>query len=280
MSNRNYYRGVGPLGNIRRPVEIPAFVPEVDTDGLLEVDAWRVTIYKKPIVDNLMGFYRFDPATVRGALNYVKPSAPKYPTGEKAVGKEAVLSLIAQKKEAEATAQRQSFHIAETTERALAVFWSVATVRYAVLGQALNAVTDEKAIPEDVGNYAADAIVDTGLCLEEPFENDWKFKVKKNTPLSKGLKMQIDKNAPNIGTQVASFGAFAVANHEALRSYDGIVIMQSAYEEQEFRISTWRSRHLALTEAIPELPVSDEILYQRMPMEEMLSIHNNPGNLS
>jgi hypothetical protein len=147
----------------------------------------------------------------------------------------------------------------------------VAVIRSEVLSRALGNVSDQKPIDEEVAAYSADAIVDFGLCLEEPYENNWKLKTdhrRQATP--QGLSDKLESVAPGIGTNLVNFGAFAEDNPDVLCTYDGVVAMQAALTEQDYRIGLWSSRHDAVREAYPDLPLSADILHLHVPLHEML----------
>jgi hypothetical protein len=112
-----------------------------------------------------------------------------------------------------------------------------------------------------------------GLCLDEPYEPVWNYSTKKKHA-DQGLIEQVKRIAPGVGKRAAEFGAFAVDNPDVLRSYDGVVLLQSAYEEQEFRIEAWSSRHEALMEAFPQTEPSEQILLHRLSLDEMLKLQN------
>lgn len=260
-------------GKKRREVIPPLELPKLDTDGLRSVQGWRIDVYKQPILDNLLGFYRFDPPTKSGANVYTN-------SHRKFIGSEGVPASIVQQyvqnpEQVENAAIRQMIHKAESTELATALFWSVAVLRSEVLGAALDSVGKGTPMDEDIATYSADAIVDMGLCLESPYESNWKLRTSpRQRKYPQGLRTKLDTMAPGIGANVVDFGAYADKHPSALYSDDGYVALHAAYIEQDYRINTWGPRHTAITEAYPDLPLSKEILYMALSLSEMLDIQD------
>lgn len=267
MSRRNYSPKEGPLGSYRREVEIPHILPDIDTESVIDLQTWRGSTYNEPFLDKLTAHYKFFPS-INGAKAYTKKESPRYPTKVKAVGREAVKALI-EKRDA---ARRQPTHVAETAELATALFWSIAVVRSVILTEIQGNIIDGKPYKDDVAAYAADAILDLGLCIEEPYENNPFLRDKNRAKLEQGLHEKIEIIAPGIGTDIARFGKYADIHHDALESADGLQLLDFALDEQGYRINTWQPRHTAVTAAFPELPVSEEILHLHVPLSEMLAI--------
>ncbi len=264
MSGRNYNPNQGPLGKTRQSFEVPKDMPIVNTDGLLAVQSWREVDYKKPILDDILAGYRFDPVTEAVAKRYV--GGPR----AKAVGREAVKAMIANKDKVIAAGQRQPIHIAENTESTLATFWMIAQGRKDVLEQALSAAIKDETLQDSVAYQAAEAIEDMGHCLYQPFEPIWDKNRKKIVPDERVI-VAIDVFAPGVGEQTIAFGKYAADNHDALRTDTGIILMQSALEEQDYRIDAWRSRHETLVAAFPNIDLSMDVLLDRVPLDEMIN---------
>ncbi len=261
-------------GKRRREVETPLIAPEVNDGAVLQFRAWRSQFYRKPILDDLTGHYRFYPSKA-GLQTYTRPDVIKMPEGIVAVGPEEARKLIAQKQEKQSSQARQRLHIAGSTEFATALFWNVALLRKAMLIEAIARAADDEQPEWDVAGYAADAILDLGLCMEKPYEADPRYRDKKGRPMPSGLRTRLDQIDPQLGTQLVDFGAFASEHRDILRSADGLILMEAALEEQDYRIRIWEERHSLIREVFPQVGVSEDILYQRLSLQEMLDIECN-----
>jgi hypothetical protein len=264
-------------GKQRRPLEVPLFKPDVDIDGLMNFTTWRDRYYKKPILDDLTGYYQFVP-TVAGVEAYARPKMPRIPQEllKSVTGREDVRGHIQKRREHEAARERQRLHIAASAELATAVFWAVAFLRETVLLEAIGKISENQQPEWDVAVYAADAIQDFGLCLEKPVETEPMFvNGRGGKRLTNGLRTRLDGISPDLGTHVANFGAYAVEHPDALRSADGVALMQTTLEEQNYRKATWEPRHRAVVDAFPDLPQSEEILLFKRSLPELLSIQDN-----
>ncbi len=242
----------------------------LNTDGLLEVNAWRKQYYKQPFCDELNGYYRVSPPT-RGAVKaYIGLSSKRMH------GVELNDDLFAQYKtdpESLAVDTRQTVHKLESLELATAVFWAISQLRKSVLLEASATIADRKTMDESVARYTADAIMDLGICLLEPFERNWHLAENRRAYKSpQGIKDRLDKIAPDLGANVLAFGGMCLERPEELTSYDGVVAINVALDEQDTRIDTWSALHGVVTDTFPNLPVSNEILYLHAPMDELLSL--------
>lgn len=266
-------------GKKRRDVVVPPSMPTLDAEGLRAIQDWRSTVYKQPILDDLLGYYRFDPPTKRGADIYT--GARGKIIGIEGMSREIVSRYVELPESVESAELRQVIHKAESTELATALFWSVAVMRSQVLNNALEAMGSGREIDEDVARFAADAIVDMGLCLESPYENNWRMRTHaRQRKYPQGLGSKLETIAPGVGTNVADFGAYAGEHPEVLQTQDGFVAMHAAFIEQDYRMELWGPRHTAITEAFPDLPLSREILYMAVPLEEMLSIQDRLSEIA
>ncbi|CAN5464533.1 hypothetical protein BH10PAT3_BH10PAT3_6820 [soil metagenome] len=265
-----YFPGL-PFGKYRREVVAPAELPEVDNEGLHAFRNWRNKTYKQPILDDLVGYYRLEPPTKLVAEMYTGSKSKA--RGSAPLAAEVVVDYVRDPESVD-PAHRQIIHTAESAEMATAVFLGVAVLRSEVIEKALRDIANERPMADDIAAYAADAIIDMGLCLEEPFERNWRLKPgeRKNAP--KGLSKRLEREAPGLGTNLVDFGAYASLHHEAFVAspYDAVDALEAAYEEQNYRMAIWLPSHTAITEAFPELPLSKEILYMQEPLDKLLSI--------
>jgi len=277
MSERNYRFIEGfPLGKYRRDVEPVLERPELDDDGLRNLFDWRDrNLHRQPFLDDLNGHYLFFP-TPNGAKAYTenvtKPKIPKRPATILVKDLELFYNS---RRDAKAAARRQPLHVAQTAEHALALFWSVADRRSAHLGNVLDKVSRLEPLYgneeiETAVSFAADAIIDLGLCLEEPVETVYVPGTGRKSRVSRELKAQFDKISPDIGTQVVNYGSYLLGNPEGFHSADGVNLLQAAYDEQDHRINAWAPRHAALEQQYPKLELSEEVLMMRVPLQEML----------
>lgn len=270
MSRRNYKPTEGLLGKYRVRGEVPPETPHVDISSLLELQEWRVAQYQKPILDDLLAWYRFSPVTTETAKAYAGINKPR----ARAVGQEAVKQLLANKQEMLAAGERRIVHTAENTEETLALFWMTAEMRRQVLHTTLSNVVRDEPLDPTTARYAAEAIEDMGDCISEPFEPKWDGKKRKVVPDEEILDA-VRYYAPLAGSQISAFGRFAAENTDSLYSDTGIVLLQSAVEEQEYRIAAWEPRHQVLCEAFPDMQPSMDILLEHVPLEEMLRIQDS-----
>lgn len=256
-------------GKKRREVETPETVPSIDTEAVLRFSEWRSSTYKKPILDRLNGYYLFPP-TPWGISSYTRPNGIDYPFGIAAIGREAARKLIESRNEADEKRNRQVLHKAQSAEMATAFFWTIAVLRQYAINEVLESakLAGTSSPSEEASLYAADALLNFGLCLENPFENN------RRRGREEGLKTRLDRFSPDLGSQIASFGVYASKNPEALTTFDGIVLLGVARDEQQYHIDTWAPRHTTVIEQFPEIPISREILYQTLSFEEMVSIQD------
>lgn len=264
MSTRNYRPQEGPLGKYRDPGETPARIPEVDMRAVANLNWWRNQTAAGPFLDELLGYYRFHPVTPDIARRYVgEPRA-------KAVGREAVRKMLTNKDDIIAAGQRQLQHIAENAEETLATFWAVASLREDAIAQVLQDIEQGHQPAEKVSAWAADSILDLGMCIKEPFTGkDWHKSVPRPPIIIPGAIRQL---APEAGDQITAFGLYASENHQALSTDKGVSLLEFALEEQDHRMQNWYSCHEALVEAFPGIPQSEDILLEHVPLDELLSI--------
>lgn len=281
MSERNYKPGLPhlPLGKYRREVPVPNSPPKLDTTGVFNVLEWRNLVYRKPFLDDLNGHYYFEAATEAGAKAYT--GARKFPG---AFTRELIRDYLA-KPDTVDPRLRQVIHRAESTEKAIAVFARIAIARGDVLhtaidyvGQQASAKIDDgnvQQLPREVATYAADAIVDFGLCLEQPYEKTRPgIRYKPSVHGGLALRARLDQIAPGVGTSLANFGSYAGAHPETLVSYDGLLAMNWAADEQEYRSIEWMPRYSAVAEAFPALADTKKILYD-MPLHEIFVVQGH-----
>ncbi|NBU34218.1 hypothetical protein EB118_18465 [bacterium] len=269
-------------GKSRPEIEVPQHLPDVDIELLSTFSHWRNNIYKGPILDQLTGAYQF--TNTKGAVEaYTKPSIKKSNLKQRAVGREAVLNLLANKDqilkgiEQNKSRERQRVHIAETAEQATALFYAAATARKVVLTEAIGNVSDNIQPQYDVAIWAADAIMALGQCMQNPIGKGERMQ-KKHKESRGGLKVKLDSNFPNLGNELASFGAYATVHPQVLRSADGYFAMIAALQEQEYQIDFWQPRHEAIVQAFPAITQSSEALAGQMNLEQILSaIESVPG---
>lgn len=277
MSERNYRHIEGfPLGKYRRDVEPVATRPELDDEGLINLLDWRhESLNGRPFLDDLSGHYQFHPSPNGAkayATNVKKPEKPK----RKAVMPVSELRIYFEaRKAAKEATERQPLHVAQNAEHVIALSWSIALERLRHLGKVSGAVSDQKPL---IGNaeietataYSADAIIDLGLCLEEPVETVYIPGTGRKPRVSSELKSKFDTFSPDIGARVVDYGAYLIDHPEGFDSADGYTLLQAAYEEQECRIKAWQPRHAALEQQFPELELSEEVLHMHVPLQEML----------
>ena len=242
----------------------------LDSEGLLAVNDWRNRSYKQPFCDELNGYYRVSPPE-RGAVEaYIGLRSKKMR------GVELDADLFARYKvdpESLAVETRQTVHKLESLELAAAVFWAISQLRKSVLLEASATIADGKQLGESVARYSADAFIDLGICLSEPFERNWHLSANRRAYKSpQGLKDRLDKIAPGVGESLLAFGGLCLERPGELASYDGVVATSVALDEQDARIKTWSVIHGVVTDSFPDLPVSSEILYLYAPMDELLSL--------
>ncbi len=249
-----------PFAKYRDWGETPAVQPELNVDALLSLADWQSTAYRRPITDDITGFYNFYPS-MNGASSYAKRASMKSFAGKTALSEGITAEEFLGKKE------RQSLHIAESAESAIAVFWVVAQLRKEVLASALSHISDGKKMPSDVAAYAADAIADLGHCMLYPVDIDHTGK-DHGKELGKFIK-SISGDTPE---KLQAFGLYAGKNPEALETYEGVSSMEVVLSEQERRCDYWSPRHQAVLEAFPEVRPSNEVLYMQLPLDELLSI--------
>lgn len=268
MSERNYRPNDGPLGKYRNPGETPTEFPEVDIEAAMNLNAWRHQKNVGPFLDELIGYYRFYPAVAETAKKYV--GGPR----QRIVGREAVQQALDNRDEIIEAGARQVIHIAEGNEEALATFMVIARMREYALEEALKSVNSAEAISDDAAVWAADSILDLGMCIREPFTGkDWKKEFKRD-PSIKQINWRIKKSAPNTGQELVEFGLYAGENPEALSSFEGVALMNMAADEQVQRVGAWRDCYESMVEAYPDIRRSEDILLERVPLKELLSIQD------
>ncbi|MDQ3123365.1 MAG: hypothetical protein M3Q14_01625 [bacterium] len=259
-----------PFAKYRAWDETPPQAPEVDTTDLLELGNWQATSYRRPIFDEITAYPNFYPS-LNGAAGYTQR-----PTQRLLAGKKAERLGITQE-ELAGKIERQPWHVAEYVELATAIGWTAANLRHDVLKQAISVANDisewgRGELDEDTATYAADAIADYGYCLRYPADPDFR-----GEDHGSALAAQINRVAEDIGQTLEHFGLFADWKPEILQTADGITVMEITREEQERRIAHWRPRHEAITGAYPTLPLSEEILLERIPLSEMLILQSDLG---
>lgn len=253
-----------PLGKYRREVAVPHRRPKIDLQSVFNIEMFRTQFYEKPIVDDLLAHYRFEPPTPEIAKKYV--GEPRL----RIVGEEAVREALKNKDEIVAAGERQVRHIAEKTDIVLGVFTKVATMRKVALQSALRSLGRGLPLDLTTAHYAADAIIDMGLCLEEPVDVTRPNK-KDTSESTQELRRVIEEIAPGIGTQLVSYGAYASSHPEALLDGIGIVVMESALDEQVMRIDAWTMRRDALAVTFPDA-VQDMSYLDHLSLEELLKV--------
>ena len=250
-----------PFAKFRDWGATPETLPEIDTELVAELTSWQDALYRRPILDDITGYYQFYP-TMNGASAYVTRAARNRPI---------IIEDIEDGDTLEAKQKRQELHIAETAELATALFWTTAIDRHTKLNSVLARVNDQSDVPLDDDSsykFAADAIADYGFCLANPV--DIHISGRDDGP---HLRAQIERVAPGLGSTLLGFGNYAIDNPDALRSFDGIVAMQAAVMEQERRIEHWSPRHGSIIEAFPDTKVSGEVLYFETPLNQMFWLH-------
>lgn len=259
-----------PPGRRRPDVEPPETQPDVDFEAVLAVSDWRKDFYKQPILDQLIGYYRFSPPTLNTAGSYIRSYSDRSDV------REAIESVQAYNDDRSAVPikVRQVIHRAESLELALAVFGSVARLRELALTEVLSNVNNQQESSKAALRYAADAITDFGLCMENPFESERDYMDSQRPGMTPGVTMAMRDFAPGVGTQVASFGAYALKHPEALYSHDGVVLLDVTIDEQEYRQQAWLPRHKILMSLMPDLQQSKEILELQKPLDEMLELQD------
>ncbi len=249
-----------PFAKYRDWGETPKEVPDIDTNAILNLADWQSKVYKRPIRDDITGHYGFFPSH-NGATGYVQRASERSFSGKTAES-EGLSDDEFQDKKA-----RQPIHIAENTESTIAVFWAVSQTRFSVLEEALNHVSKGRKIPTDQGVWAANAIADYGHCLQHPKDIDH-MGVDHGKELGKVIK--------HIGGSAASdleqFGLFAEVSPDVLNSYEGVSAMQVSLDEEQRRYDFWSVRHQAILDAYPDIRPSNEVLYMKIPLPELLSI--------
>lgn len=277
MSERNYRHIEGfPLGKYRREVEPVLKRPELDDEGFLKLLDWRdESLHGRPFLDDLNGHYLFHPSP-NGVKAYTENvPKPKMPKRDPTMLVKDLDVFFSARRHAKEATKRQPKHVAEGAENALALFWSVAVGRSAHISNVLAKVTDQQSL---IGNeeietsvaFAADAIIDLGMCLEEPVETVYVPGRGRKPRVSNELKAKFDTFSPDIGSRIIDYGSYLTNNPEGFASADGVILLQAAYDEQDRRIDTWAPRHKALEQQYPELEVSQEVLMMRVPLQEML----------
>ncbi len=258
-----------PFAKFRDWGETPQVAPEIDLEDLRELSIWQASIYKRPITDEITGDgYQFYPSR-NGANSYVTRAHAKQFAGKTALG------MAISERDFEGRKARQLLHIARSAELATALFWTVASLREERLENALSSAQAGDIPDEDNTPFAADAIADYGFCLAYPFDKD--VRGEDHGP---GLRLQIDRIAPNIGEQILQFGLLSGDEPWHLRSEVGIALMQASLEEQRRRVAFWAPRHTALLEAFPDIEVSEEVLLQRIPAYEIIGLSRDKGRLA
>lgn len=230
------YRDYGP---------IPDTAQDVDIQGLLRFADWQEKMFKKPIYDDITGYWQFSP-TPSSVKAYT--TRPMHRTlGEKPSGDEEI----------DGKRNRMPVHIAESAERAISTFLQVAKMRKAVLGAALDHVSDETLadmdLSDELARYSVEAITDYGYCLENPID-PWVHKENKRDDIESGwLAAKINTFSPNLGRQVLDFGLAALEDKSQLITADGITTMTVAWSEQLRRTATWSGRYSVLVTAYPQI---------------------------
>ena len=238
----------------------PEQTPELDSNGLMQLGAWQTSVFRKPIQDQITGFYNFTP-TIKGAQQYVIARARKHPAKPQ-VG-DTLQSF-------QDRGQRLRTHIAESAELATAIFSTVSLFRDEALREALRAVSERKRFSDDSVASATDAIMDYGYCLRNPVQIDFKGENH-----GQGLRLKIDSFGDNLGAQLEEFGSAALDDEGLLRSHDGVLAMELALAEQDRRFNYWMPRHEAVTEAFPDIDISEEILLLRVSLAEIKMLRKN-----
>ena len=246
---------------IRRPdIQLPTVAPDMDLDALLKLRT-RLNWQNEPILDDLTGYYRFDP-TRDGVLRYtsVDPHQVKSPrimlsefdegeVSEPVIGIEAVKAAVDKNR-------RQRRHVAEGAQRATWIFFAIAETRKQVLTNFLDCLSADPPIRphESVARFTADAIEDLGVCLTDD----------RNEGTVRYLRGGKDS-----AMGIAEFGVYASAFTEALESADGVVLADFALEEQERRVEFWQPRFEAVSDTYG-LVLPDELSLLHGNLDELL----------
>lgn len=267
-----------PFAKYRAWDETPAEVPELDTTSLLELGEWQAGIYKKPVFDDITAYPNFYPSP-NAAMNYTTR-----PT-RRTLLRQSPVELGISYEDWQGRVERQPKHVAEQVELVTAISWTAARMRYAALTKAIRRTNDwamvegpqdQLIIDADEAVIAADAIADYGYTLRHPAELN--HLGHDNGP---ALAAQVERVAGNIGMLLERFGLFAGDHPEVLQTADGLTTMEVVLEEQSRRADYWGKRHEAITSAYRDLPKSDEILYERLPLDEIITIQASiAGNKS
>lgn len=254
-----------PFAKYREWGTVPTDRPELDVDAIADLNSWQDNIFKRPMLDDITGYYQFFPSE-NGVMSYATRAAKKRPVLEKNVEPGDTLE---QKRE------RKLIHIGEVAELATAVFWATALMRHDVISTALGQVVDlvERHVVgelrSDVAAYSSDAIADHGYCLLYPVQVD-----HKGEDHGKNLADQIERVAPEVGKNLLGFGNYSIDHPEVLQSYDGIVALQATLFEQERRIKHWAPRHGAILDAFEGIGVSQEVVHLDVDFPELFLLHN------
>ena len=260
-----------PFAKYREWGQTPAELTQLDATGLLELADWQANIYRRPVLDDITGYYQFFPSQ-NGASSYVSRAAIKNPV---------IKDKIEIGDDLESKEIRHKNHIAESAELATALFWSTAVMRLDVVENTLGRIAqisegrEAEVLPDGFMVYAADAIADYGYCLQHPVDID-----VKGEDHGVELHHQIERIAKGIGQNLLDFGNFTSENPQDLISYDGVVALQATLAEQERRIKHWAPRHAAVVAAFPGIGLSTEVLNLGVDFPEIFHLHHKLGNLS
>lgn len=249
-----------PFAKYRKWGETPENKPGIDTDSILSLADWQSRTYKRPIRDDITGYYSFYPS-LKGASGYVNRAHTRLFAGKTAI------SEGLSEQEFLGIKQRQPRHIAENAESAIAVFWAISQTRRDVLAQTLANVSDGRQVPHTQAMWAANAVADYGHCLQYPVDINHAGK-----DYGKDLAKVIKRIGGSAASDLENFGLFSEVEPEALESYGGVVVMEAALAEQDRRCDFWSPRHQAILEAFPGVRPSNEVLYMQLPLSELLSI--------
>ena len=249
-----------PFAKYRKWGETPENKPDIDTDAILSLADWQAKTFKRPIRDDLTGYYSFHPS-LNGATGYVNRAHARLFAGKTAISEGLSEEVFSGNK------LRQPKHIAENAESAIAVFWAISQTRRDVLAQTLANVSDGKEVPHTQAMWAANAVADYGHCLQYPVDIDHAGKNHGSE-----LAIVIKRIGGSAASDLENFGLFAEVEPGSLESYDGIVAMEASIAEQERRCDFWSPRHQAILDAFPGVRPSNEVLYMRLSLSELLSI--------
>ncbi len=253
-----------PFAKYREWGPTPSSPPEIVAEDVFKLIQWQNELYKRPIFDDITGYYQFHPS-VNGAAAYVRGAARNRPVVPENVESGDTL---------EAKNERHLTHLAKNPELATALFWAAASMREDVLGESLLSLakTSEQTqalIDDSAAAYSADAIADYGYCLLHPVDYQYS-----RGDFGPGLQNKIESIAPGTAKAILDFGKVAYDQPDLLIGHDGVLLMEAAILEQKRRLAFWGARHSSLMDAFPDIPVSQELFNDVVDFPEVFDLHH------